>query len=191
MAALPGVQLSGQIDLATGGISLTGFEETWGLAPGASLRPSRRGRRVEAAGLFDQDEDGDPGVTVPGNGASPTAAWLAQRTTASIALRVAGPRAMTRPDDLSARRDHPGGRPPARCAARSGRAPRGSARAGRWPRRQPAPRRQRRRAVQCVELAAWIREPAATPARVALPASAIVEKTSIFSVGCRLDGRPG
>ncbi|MEZ4470874.1 MAG: hypothetical protein R3F60_08750 [bacterium] len=96
VAALPGVQLSGQIDLATGGISLTGFEETWGLAPGASLPAEPTGAaEVEAAGLFDQDEDGDPGVTVRGNGASPTVAWLAQRTTARIALRVAGPRALT------------------------------------------------------------------------------------------------
>lgn len=89
IAALPPVTLSGAIELGGESFVLNGFEESWGLAPGASLPAEPAGAAVVmSAGVLDQDEDGAPGVTVEGNGVVPTRAWVARTTRATFRLRV-------------------------------------------------------------------------------------------------------
>lgn len=84
LAALPGVRLQGRVDLANQTVSLPGFSETWGLADGASV-PAEG----DTTGVADQDDDGDPGVTLYGTSAVPTQSWAARATTARIDLQVA------------------------------------------------------------------------------------------------------
>ncbi|MCA9527228.1 MAG: hypothetical protein KC549_13140 [Myxococcales bacterium] len=166
VAALPGIQLTGAVDLATGTVTLDGFEERWGLAAGAALPSEPEGAaEVEAAGLLDQDEDEDPGVTVRGNGATPTVAWVAEQTTARISLRVASPRALTGLTQAERQQTVLGG-PAARAL-------RGRERAGAQGeilliRADGLDGNLRLDAngdglVQCVELAAWVGDPLPAP----------------------------
>lgn len=82
LAALDGVQLQGTVDVSTQSAVLNGFEERWGLPPQADLPAAGMD------GLLDQDADGDPGVTLFGNGPVPSIAWAARLTTARIDLQV-------------------------------------------------------------------------------------------------------
>lgn len=89
VANLPPAVVTGSVDIGNETVFLSGFDEVWGLQPGADLpaEPSGAGV-VESDALLDQDEDGAPGVTVRGNGLTPTQAWIARRTTATFSLGI-------------------------------------------------------------------------------------------------------
>ena len=89
LATLPGIRLTGAVDLANQSVRITGFEESWGLPAGTN--PPGDGN---LAGLIDQDADDDPGVSLFGTGAVPTISWAARRTVADFALQVASPTAL-------------------------------------------------------------------------------------------------
>lgn len=89
VANLPPAVVQGSVDIGTETVFLSGFDEVWGLQPGADLPAEPGGAAVvDSEALLDQDEDGAPGVTVRGNGATPTQAWIARRTTATFNLGI-------------------------------------------------------------------------------------------------------
>lgn len=101
-AQLPGLPLLAALSESTleGALSVNGPEaelvmggwrETWGLEPGAALPPEAGDvDLVDSGALLDQDDDGDPGVTLEGDGQVPTVSWAARETVASFAFTRVG-----------------------------------------------------------------------------------------------------
>lgn len=93
LAGLPPALLTGGLDPAEpeSTLVLQGFDERWGLAADATTLPEELPEDPGMApGVVDADEDGDPGVTLKGDGEVPTTAWAVRRTQANLVLRDAG-----------------------------------------------------------------------------------------------------
>jgi hypothetical protein len=93
LAGLPAAMMTGGLDPAEpeSTLVLSGFDERWGLAGDATTLPDELPEDpTMAAGVVDADEDGDPGVTLKGDGEVPTSAWAVRRTQANVVLRDAG-----------------------------------------------------------------------------------------------------
>lgn len=93
LARLPAVRVYGTLGDAGPEATLVveGWSERWGLADGAAPPPEPAGvEPVVGDALVDQDEDGEPGVTLRGDSSVPTIAWAARLTEAGFALTTDG-----------------------------------------------------------------------------------------------------
>ena len=93
LAKLPAAVMLGGLDPAEpeSTLVLQGFYERWGLTADATTLPEELPEDpTMAAGVEDADEDGDPGVTLKGDGEVPTTVWAVRRTQADLVLRDAG-----------------------------------------------------------------------------------------------------
>lgn len=99
LATLPGFEVRGQVivdDDGTSAVELAGFVELWGLSGGNALPAETVTADPDEAappGVFDQDLDDAPGVTLTGNGEVPTHVWAVRATALSARLGVDDPRA--------------------------------------------------------------------------------------------------
>ena len=93
LAGLPPAFLTGGLDPAEpeSTLVLQGFDERWGLSSEQVELPAVAPEDpTTLAGLVDADDDGDPGVTLSGDGEVPTQIWAVRRTQANLVLRDAG-----------------------------------------------------------------------------------------------------
>ncbi len=93
LAGQPFATMSGGLDPVEpeSTLVLNGFDERWGLAGDATTLPEELPEDPEmAAGVVDADDDGDPGVTLKGDGEVPTTIWAVRRTQANLVLQDAG-----------------------------------------------------------------------------------------------------
>ncbi len=93
VASLPIAGMVGALDQDAPGARLRfeGFTEAWGLEAGASMPAEGALEAADAEvpdGVVDADDDGDPGVTLRGDGEVPTIAWAVRRTRSVFDLVV-------------------------------------------------------------------------------------------------------
>ncbi len=88
LEALPPLRARGRVDRLGPGATLTlgGWRESWGLTDGALIEDGAT--QVPERLVADQDADGDPGVTLRGDGEVPTETWAVRQTWADFALEV-------------------------------------------------------------------------------------------------------
>jgi len=83
------VQADFRLDLPTAAFELRGLQERWGLEADRPIPSEPEGLELlEAAGIFDQDEDQRPGVTLRGDGSVPSEAWAVRLTQWSMFLQM-------------------------------------------------------------------------------------------------------
>lgn len=86
--ALPVVEVAGAVDRLGPAATLffPGWRESWGLRAGHRIEDGATS--VIDALVVDEDADGDPGVTLRGDGDVPTVAWAVRQTRADLSVAV-------------------------------------------------------------------------------------------------------
>ncbi|MCA9557911.1 MAG: hypothetical protein KC583_05025 [Myxococcales bacterium] len=86
--ALPVVEVDGAVDRLGPAATLffPGWRESWGLRAGHRIEDGAT--TVIDALVVDEDADGDPGVTLRGDGDVPTVAWAVRQTRADLSVEV-------------------------------------------------------------------------------------------------------